>query len=212
MTSSQLTQIMRAVQRFHARWHEPGHDFPHVERVAAVSRTIAKREGVPVRAAVAAAYLHNFDRAFEGKSPDPMEAGLVVVRRMLRAARMAPRESATIVEAVRTHSFSRDIRPTNRVGEVLWDADKIDAMGAIGAIRCFEVGARRLRMTYAASDPFCVHRVPDDRQYTLDHFYRKLFQLPAVLCTPTARTMARQRIRWMRQLLAQLAAELAGER
>mgnify|MGYP000144406303 CR=1 FL=1 len=70
-------------------------------------------------------------------------------------------------------------------------------------------GGRMATALYEAADPFCVARLPDDTRYTLDHFYAKLFSLPATMRTAAGRAEAERRASYMRAYLEQLHTEIA---
>jgi uncharacterized protein len=91
---------------------------------------------------------------------------------------------------------------------VLQDADRLDAIGAIGVARCFATGAVMRQPFYHPEDPFPSSRELDDKRWSLDHFYRKLLRIPATLHTATARKLAEERARFMEAFLAQLAREI----
>ena len=92
--------------------------------------------------------------------------------------------------------------------EVLQDADRLDAIGAIGIARCMATCAEMKRPFYSPIDPFCVERSPDDKAWGIDHFYAKLLRIPDALHTATARAMAGERLAMMTQFLGQLAREI----
>jgi uncharacterized protein len=91
---------------------------------------------------------------------------------------------------------------------VLQDADRLDAIGAIGIARCLATCADMKRPFYAPDDPFCATRAPDDKQWGVDHFYRKLLRIGDGLHTATARALAGERAAFMRAFLEQLAREI----
>ena len=113
-----------------------------------------------------------------------------------------------IRECIRVHAFSRGLVPETIEGKVLQDADRLDAIGAIGIARCFATCAEMGVPFYQPDDPFCRAREPDDKRWGLDHFYRKLLRIPDGLHTATARAIAGDRIRIMEAFLAQLGREL----
>lgn len=113
-----------------------------------------------------------------------------------------------VARAVRDHSYSRGVVPQTALGEALQDADRLDALGAVGALRCAAVGGRLGRALLDAADPWASERPLDDARYTLDHFFTKLLKLPASFRTPAGRAEAERRAAAMRALLAQLAEEI----
>ena len=89
------------------------------------------------------------------------------------------------------------------------DADRLDALGAIGIARCMMVGGRLDRSLYEALDPFCREREPNDLLYTIDHFYKKLLSLESTFQTLSGRREAQRRSQFMRTFLDQLASEIS---
>jgi uncharacterized protein len=94
---------------------------------------------------------------------------------------------------------------------VLQDADRLDAIGAIGIARCFATGAVMRQPFYDPADPLCAQHEPDDKRWSVDHFYRKLLKLPGSMHTATARRMAEERGRYMQGFLEQLGREIGAE-
>ena len=94
-------------------------------------------------------------------------------------------------------------------GKILQDADRLDALGAIGIARTFSVSGSESRMFYNPGDPFWKSdRELNDREWTLDHFYKKLFRLKKSMHTNTAMEMARERAGFMEQFVRQLKKEI----
>jgi uncharacterized protein len=98
--------------------------------------------------------------------------------------------------------------PKTIEGKVLQDADRLDALGAIGIARTFAVGGSEKRPFYSAYDPFCNTRKPDDKKWTLDHFYKKLLLLEKKMNTSTARKEAARRTKILKKFLADLKKEI----
>ncbi len=88
------------------------------------------------------------------------------------------------------------------------DADRLDALGAIGVARCIAVGAALGRPIYLAQDPFCTAREPDDAGASIDHFYTKLLKLAGTMQTAAGRREAERRSEFMRSFLDQLRSEI----
>ena len=105
-------------------------------------------------------------------------------------------------------SRARAQDPKTLEAKVLQDADRLDAIGAIGIARCFATSADMKRPFYAPDDPFCRTRAPDDKQWGLDHFYKKLLRIGDGLHTQAARAIAGERIAFMRAFLDQLEREV----
>lgn len=188
---------------------DPAHDIAHVERVVANARRIAEAEGADLAIVIPAAWLHDCvsypknhpDRALSSRHAAALASD------WLRGQGTPPERLAAISHAIAAHSFSAGITAETLEAKVVQDADRLEAIGAIGIARCLMVGGALGRPLYHTDDPFCTTREPDDQQFTIDHFYRKLFRVGETLHTPAARREAASRLRFMRDFLAQLGRE-----
>ena len=197
-----------AAEASHSQNADPAHDILHVRRVARTARRIAKAESANI--AVCAALLHEL---FSYAKDDPRSplSGQECARRarvVLENEGVGDAECEAIAYAISVHPFSLGVVPETIDAKVLQDADRLDAIGAVGIARCFSSGAAMGRPFYAEGDPFCQARTPDDKEYTLDHFYRKLLHLEAGFHTNTAREIAQTRTAFLRDYLAQFAREI----
>jgi uncharacterized protein len=120
-------------------------------------------------------------------------------------------EIPAIKHAIAAHSFSAGIIPQTLEAKVVQDADRLDAIGAIGIARCFVIGGALDTQLYDLQEPFPVDREADDRAYVIDHFYVKLLKLAELMHTRSGRHEADQRTAFMRHYLAQLGGELDFE-
>jgi len=115
---------------------------------------------------------------------------------------------AEVFHAIEAHSFSAGIPTRSLEAAVVQDADRLDSLGAIGIARCLLVGGKLNTPLFNPEDPFCEQREPDDSQFTIDHFYAKLFKLPETMKTEAGRIEAQRRADLMRQYLDDLREEL----
>ena len=191
---------------------DSAHDWQHVLRVAASAAALCAAEGADAAVAVPAALLHELIN-LPKNHPDSARSGELCAERALAvlAGLGWPAERAErVAYCIRVHGFSRGIVPDTLEARVLQDADRLDAIGAIGVARCFATGAVMRQPFYDPGDPFCARREPDDKRFSVDHFYRKLLRIEGTLHTATARRLAAERSRFMEAFLAQLAAEIAA--
>jgi uncharacterized protein len=191
---------------------DPAHDYAHVLRVAALAEHLARVEGADVSTVVAAALLHELFNYPKGH-PDSARSGEVCAEHAtewLRTHDWPAAQIEPIAYCIRVHPFSRRIRPETLEGRVLQDADRLDAIGAIGIARCFATCSSMGRPFYSPEDPFCRAREPEDKLWGVDHFYRKLLRLAGQMHTAEARRLAAERSLFMETFLAQLARELPG--
>ncbi len=204
---------LEEIAREAARTAEPAHDFGHVRRVAANARAIAEAEGADFGIVLPAALLHELF-SYPKDHPDSPRSGEVCAERaadVLRAEAFSEALIEPVCYCIRVHPFSLGIVPETLEAKVLQDADRLDALGAIGIARCFAVGGALGRPFYDPEDPFARARPLDDKRWTLDHFGRKLLRLPETLHTETARAMARERAAFIRAFLAQLGREIGPQ-
>ena len=193
-----------------------GHDFDHVLRVTALAERIAAAEGADVRVVRTAALLHDIGES-EGREDHHL-------RGAARARALLQGQPETFVEAVahaiEAHRFRADPAPTTLEARVLSDADKLDAIGAIGVARAYAyAGAHgtalwKLSWQAIAGGKGDAVRSPDDLgdDYTPVHeFVYKLDRIPDRLYTATARTIAAERQRFMRAFFDRLDEEALGE-
>ncbi len=189
---------------------DTAHDRAHVERVVTTARRLAETETAQMDVVVPAAWLH--DCVIVPKdSPDRNEAAqraADAAREFLADEGYPERWIPDIEHAIAAHSYSGDVEPETVEAKVVQDADRLDALGAIGIARCFAVGGALDQTLYNPDDPFCDDRDPDDDTYTLDHFYEKLLHLPDTMQTEAGRTEAERRAAYMRSYLNRLGTEI----
>ncbi|ODS58726.1 MAG: hypothetical protein ABS36_04145 [Acidobacteria bacterium SCN 69-37] len=189
---------------------DAAHDIDHVRRVVANARRLADAEGARLDVIVPAAWLH--DCVVVAKdSPDRPRASRIAAdaaTRLLRGWGVAEARLPAIAHAIEAHSFSAGIPPQTHEAGVLRDADRLDAIGAIGIARCVMLGAQLGRPLYVAADPFCEHRDADDMASSIDHFYTKLLGLHTSFVTDAGRAEAARRTAVLRRYLDDLRHEI----
>ena len=94
---------------------------------------------------------------------------------------------------------------------ILQDADRLEALGAIGVARCFYTAGQMDAQLFDPADPLAMNRPPNDRQYALDHFQVKLFRLPALMNTRAGKRLAEANAAWMRDFVGKLCREIEGD-
>lgn len=193
---------------------DPAHDFEHVQRVARTAEALAKEEGANVGVTVAAALLHEVFH-YPKDHPESHRSGEVAAQhagQILRAEGIPEALCEAIAYCIRVHPFSLRIEPETLEAKILQDADRLDALGSIGIARTFATAGSLARPLYHPEDPFCETRVPDDKLWTLDHFYLKLLRLPERMWTASAKTLADRRVQGMRAFLSELRVEVGSPR
>ena len=191
---------------------DSAHDITHVRRVVALAIRLCQLEDAEPKVVVPAAWLHDCvpvpKDATNRRDASKMAANAAI--RFLRSIHYPGPYLDAVFHAIETHAFSRNLPPRTIEAKVVQDADRLDAIGAIGIARCFAVGGRLNRPFYSELDPFCQERTPDDARFTIDHFYQKLLTLCKTMQTRSGRKEALRRNAFMLAYLQRLSEEIAA--
>jgi uncharacterized protein len=191
--------------------NDAAHQLDHIKRVVKAAQKIAELEQADINIITAAAYCHdvvNYPKDSELRPLSSRHAADKTAQYLLSLG-YDDEFCQAVHHAVAAHSYSANIPAQTLEAQIVQDADRLDGLGAIGVIRCIQVGTALSRTLYESNDPFCQQREPDDSQYTLDHFYNKLFKLPDLMNTESGLKMAQQRIAFMQQFIEQLGHEIS---
>jgi uncharacterized protein len=186
------------------------HDIGHIERVVKTAGNICSAEGGDSEIVITAAWLHDcvtLPKDHPERSKSSILAGKKAAE-FLHSRGFPKSKIRGVVHAIEAHSYSAGIEPKTIEAKIVQDADRLDALGAIGIARCLLIGGNLGRPLYDPDDPFCEYRSPDDSVYTIDHFYEKLFKLPDQLHTNAAKKIAVHRTEFMKSYLNQLKEEI----
>lgn len=189
---------------------DPAHDLAHCLRVALWAIELGRPLGVDPREAIAAALMHDIVNVPKDH-PDRHRASELsadAARAELPAFGFAADAVDRIADAVRDHSYSRGATPTGALGQALQDADRLEALGALGLFRCISTGARMGARYFHEDDPWARDRPLDDRAFSIDHFFKKLLLLPDTMLTDGGRIEARRRAAFLQATIAAVAHEL----
>ena len=179
-----------------------GHDFDHTMRVFHMATTIAREENADLETVQLAALLHDVDD--RKLSPQTCENRDNAVS-FLRENGVNQEKIKEIIQIISQISFSAgNGAPSTLEGMCVQDADRLDAIGAIGIGRAFAFGSSRGRRIH---DP-----EGKDTTTTIQHFYDKLLLLKDRMNTATGKTLAHQRHRFMEDFLQQFYDEWNGDR
>ena len=186
------------------------HDLQHLHRVWHSAQLLLPHyPGADALVVLAACYLHDLvnlpKNHPERQSASRQAAALAGVR--LADAGFPAERLAAVAHAIEAHSFSAAIAPQTIEARIVQDADRLDALGAIGLARLFYTAGRMGSALAHADDPAAAHRTPDDRAYALDHIECKLATLPATMQTEAGRALAGERMAWLRDFRSRFIAE-----
>jgi uncharacterized protein len=190
--------------------NDPAHDFDHIMRVYKNAKKLCKKEKANQKLVLSAALLHDVDSYSKSdkRSKFSSQKSAEEAKKFLKKLNFTVEEIQIVSDAIRDHSFSRGKTPQTPEGKILQDADRLDAIGAIGIARVFAVGGAENRSFYNKDDPFCKTRTPDDDTWTLDHFYKKLLKLESLMNTKSAKIEAKKRTNFLNSFLSELKNEL----
>lgn len=189
---------------------DAAHDTSHIHRVVANARWLATAEKANLDIVLPAAWLHDCVTIPKNSPQRPYASRLAAetATHFLHTIHYPATLIPAIQHAIEAHSFSAQIPPQTLEAQVVQDADRLDALGAIGIARTLMLGGAMQRPLYDPSEPFPLHRQPDDLTSTIDHFYTKLLKLAETMQTENGRLLAHQRTQFMHQFLAQLQREI----
>lgn len=190
--------------------NDPAHDFKHTMRVYKSAERLAKKENANTKLVLCASLLHDivsFPKSDKRSKSSSIKSAIKAAK-ILKKYNLSKTEIKIISDAIRDHSFSQNKKPKTLEGKILQDADRLDAIGAIGIARAFAVAGAEGRTFYNESDPFCDKRKPNDQNWTIDHFYRKLLKLEKLMNTKSAKTEAKRRTKILENYLSNLKKEI----
>ncbi len=191
------------------------HGFDHVERVLALALRLGAESGADARVLALAALLHDVGRAAEdvsGGATCHAAAGAVMAREILRRHGAAEPLIRRVADCVRRHRYRGEARPVSREAKLLFDADKLDSLGAVGVGRAFlfagEIGAR------LHNSPAAARRAKGYGSGDTAHreWLVKLRHIPGRLLTPAGRRMAADRAAFVAAFFRRINEEIAGKR
>ncbi|MBS1959023.1 MAG: HD domain-containing protein [Bdellovibrionales bacterium] len=200
---------------------DPGHGFDHTLRVAKLcgrlyleesrARGLAKPSELEVDSAIVAGLLHDCVPIAKNSELRSQSANLSAreAEKWLVGGDWGPLDLIhRISDSIQDHSYSSGRAPRSLMGEVLQDADRLEALGAIGLYRTIATGVTMGCKLFDPEDPWAECRALDDKKFTIDHFYNKLFKLPATFRTGAARAEAQRRADYLHKFIDQLKSEL----
>ncbi len=207
-----LEAISTEVQARFAHFNDLAHGWEHVQRVYHLALYLAEKELADGFIVGMAALLHDLGRTTRDPSRSHAERSAVLATELLAPYGLPLDSQHAILHAILAHSYRRGIAPATLEACVLYDADRLDSLGASGVMRWAMSTKRRPwpeTKTYDPDDPFATQRVPDEQHYLLDRFFTKLLRFHEAMTTATGTAMAERRTAFLRLYLQELQHELA---
>lgn len=201
--------------REYYRGAESGHDFDHVRRVLALAERLARAEGADLEIVRAAALLHDIARADEDAAGTGDHAQMAAerARALLIARGVAPDRADAVAHAIAAHRFRSSTSPQTLEAKILFDADKLDSIGAIGIARAYAIsGVLNQRLWSAvAADAVATRDQHNSNHTAVAEFVVKLSKVRERVHTAAARRIADERHAYMAGFFARLEREVRGE-
>lgn len=215
MTLTELQASLRRIAEVQMA-QDPAHDIAHLDRVWVNAHRIARDENrhdperANLRVLIAGAYLHDLVN-LPKDHPQRESASRLSAEKaesILAGLGYSATEIAAAQHVIEAHSFSAGLPANSLEALILRDADRLDALGAVGIARTFMVAGTIDRPFCDPDDPFAARRDLDDQLWSIDHWHLKLLKLPGDMATDKGRKIARKRARLMLAYLRQLAKEM----
>ncbi len=207
-----LAKVATEVQARFTDFSDLAHGWEHTHRVYHLAMHLAEQEHADGLIVGMAALLHDLGRTTRGPMRSHAERSAKLAAKLLAPYDLPLEMQHEIIHAILAHSYRHGIEPATLEARVLYDADRLDSLGACGVMRwamTVKHGRWPQTRTYHPDDPFALWRVPDGQRYVLDRFFTKLLQLPETMTTATGQNMAERRITFLRLFLQEVQHELA---
>ncbi|HCM0842865.1 TPA: HD domain-containing protein [Vibrio parahaemolyticus] len=191
---------------------DAAHDIEHVKRVVKTAKQLCDEENADIAIVLPAAYLHDCF-TYPKDHPNRKQSSAIAAKKAiayLESIQYPQHYHDAIAHAIEAHSFSANIRPNTLEAQIVQDADRLDALGAIGVTRCIQVSTHFNAQLYNDNDMFAKERELNDKQFTVDHFQTKLFKIVDTINTESAKLEANKRKAFMQTYLKQLHHEVTA--
>lgn len=207
-------ESIRDFARNHFSDAKYSHDWEHTERVYRLCMHIGRVEGADLEVLAIAAYLHDIGRAIQDTSKGTLchaEQGARIAEEILEKHSMPPEKKENIIHCIISHRYRNSHHPQTLEAKVLFDADKLDAIGAVGIARAYlfagEVGAM---LHNPDIDPLVAKPYSrDDTGYR--EYMVKLSRIKGRMLTPEGRHMAQERHAFMEEFFSRFLKEFEGQ-
>jgi len=187
--------------------HDSGHNWWHIDRVRRLSLYINSCENLadPFAVELAALFHDLGDHKFDDGSSDPARD----IRSFAEQRGLPEEMIAELIDVNQNISFSKgSIKEKNNILKIVQDADRMDAIGAIGIARAFTYGGYKGSEIYKPKGTSVSHGIPaGSESTTIDHFYEKLLKLKDLMNTETGKRVAERRHEYMEEFLSQFYTE-----
>ena len=209
--SQVMSMVYEDIRLRYVGFGDLAHGWEHIQRVYQLGLSLAEQEQADAFIVGMSALMHDMGHLSDEQTNHHAHLSLMMAQELLAAYQVSSDMQQSILHAIEAHSFSLGVEPRTLEAKIVRDADRLDALGAIGILRWAITGAVRSTgetRTYHPGDPFAERHALDDRRYMLDHFFTKLLKLEDTMTTHTGRVIARKRTAYMRAYLDEFRNEL----
>lgn len=193
--------------------NDGAHDASHLERVWRNAQQLLEHHPeADALVVMAACYLHDLVN-LPKNHPERDQASrrsAQLARHQLSWMEFPSGKLDAVAHAIEAHSFSAAIPARSLEAKIVQDADRLDALGAVGLARLFYIAGCMGSALAHGDDPLALERPLDDRAYALDHIVVKLGKLPAMMQTEAGRALGQRRLAELARFRADFAAEWTG--
>lgn len=215
MTKRDLS-LIRAYVKEKMADEATGHDWFHIERVVKTATLLAKKEkNVDLFIIQAAALLHDIG---DWKVNNSKKTEEEILEEACKKLEISQQDAESIKNIILNMSFRKNVITKKKLsleGKIVQDADRLEALGAIGIARAFAYGGKKNRQLYNPAIKPQTFKSTEEymntQGHTINHFYEKLFKLRKQLHTKTAKTIALKREKFMKAFLKEFYAEWNGK-
>jgi len=203
-----ISRISAESEKIMKKSKKAAHDFEHVKRVLRLGFEIGKVEGANMTILKPAILMHDLGRTNEDGKIHHSKFSVTLARKLLKKVDYPKEFWKPILYAIEKHSWKNSADTLE--AKVLQDADKLDAIGAIGLARGFAFGALNNWPEYNPKDPF-FKKKRQMEDYTIDHIYWKILRLNQMIHTKKGKEIAKERDLFVREFLKRMEREVNGE-
>ncbi len=175
-----------------------GHDYFHIERVVVNAKKIVEKENANAFLVELAAWVHDVG---DYKLHGGIDKSEELIHEFLTSIEVDEKTINKVIEIVSQVSFSKGNKPTSIEAEIVQDADRLDAIGAVGIARCFAYGGSTGSVLYNPENK-------TKNSSSIQHFYDKLFTLKDLINTKTAKVIAEERHQYMENFIQEFYREV----
>jgi uncharacterized protein len=192
-----------------------GHEFDHTQRVYNLSLQIAKEEKIDLDVIKASALLHDIARKKQDECENKIchaEEGAKISREILEKTDFPKNKISTVCSAIETHRFSKKLKPETKEAEILQDADRLDALGAIAIGRIFSYSGKNNRPMHNPKIKPQEYKHNTNSETSINHIYEKILELkPETFRTKKAKEIAKERYKFVQEFVNRFVKEWEGK-